>query len=178
MGLAARRGLKFDMAVRTNGKIGESLARRALEDRGYLVHDANIIFLDNCPNIDLVFFDGIGGRYAQVKYSVRPAGKDHVTVDGSPWNEGQLYNKGAIFNKHPDHYIAEFIIVVHQNGDHVDFYIAPPKALEPLLRRRGRAWAKVPKRDGNQRSVSFRKELPKEKLKLWLEAWHLLDRKI
>ena len=38
-------------------KDAEREARRVIEDRcGLVVHDANVLFRENCPNIDLVVF--------------------------------------------------------------------------------------------------------------------------
>lgn len=69
---------------------GEKLARRAIEDRGFKVHDANIVFHTNCPNIDLVVFGKRGATYVQVKTSKRPAGGSKaVILDGSPWTDQQ-----------------------------------------------------------------------------------------
>lgn len=159
------------------GKKGETLARRALEDQGFIVSDANILFGTNCPNIDLVFYDVSGGRYIQVKSSEKPAGKDSVVVDGSPWTEDQLYNDVPIFNKHTDHFRAEWVIIVDFMKDNqIHFYIAPIDVLESILRERGRAWAETPKRDGERRSLGFRKELARGDLAPWLNAWEYLKR--
>lgn len=155
----------------------EKAARRAIEDHGFRVHDANILFYANCPNIDLVVFGKTKAVYVQVKSSKAPASKESVVIDGSPWTDAQL--KGApIFNKHDEagQFEAALIVIVDQqkNGT-TNLYIAPPKALEDLVRERGRAFAKKPKRDGTARSLGFRKELPREQLKDWLDAWHLLN---
>jgi hypothetical protein len=152
----------------------ESLAKRAIEDAGFEVHNANIVFRSNCPNIDLIVYGKEKAIYVQVKSSKKPASKDHVTIDGSPWNEAQLYNDGAIYNKH-DSFSASFVVIVdlEKPGD-PSFYIAPPYELAKLVREKGVKWASTPKRDGSSRSLGFRKELPRENLKQWLNAWELL----
>ena len=38
----------------TDSKESEIIAKRAIEDLGFDVHDANIVFRANCPNIDLI----------------------------------------------------------------------------------------------------------------------------
>lgn len=163
------------MSATSDSKEKEKIARRAIEDHGFTVHDANIIFNANCPNVDLIVFGITKAVYVQVKGSTKPASKDGVVADGSIWTEDQL-NGGPIYNKHCDDFKAALIVIVDQqkNGN-ISFYIAPPKALEEVLRERGRAWAKHPKKDGTVRSLGFRKELSREQLKDWLEAWHLLD---
>jgi hypothetical protein len=45
----------------------ELLARRAIEDRGFKVHDANMAFHQNCPNIDLIVYTKTAAVYVQVK---------------------------------------------------------------------------------------------------------------
>jgi hypothetical protein len=55
-----------------------------------------------------------------------------------------------------------------------DFYIAPPEQLETLVRHRALELAARPKRDGTQRSIGFRKELPRQVFQQWRNAWHLL----
>ena len=74
------------------GQDGEKLARYAIETQypQYQVHDANIIFRQNCPNIDIVVFHDWGALYVQVKTSSKPAGRDCVIVDGSTWTRKQL----------------------------------------------------------------------------------------
>ena len=57
-----------------------------------------------------------------------------------------------------------------------NFYIAPPGELEELARKRAREFAALPKRDGTQRSIAFRKELPRQVLKQWRNAWQLLGK--
>src|ERR1700709_1774293 len=71
----------------------ERLAKRAIEDAGYVVHDANILFHKNCPNIGLVVYGPAAALYVQVKASVLPATKGSVTVCGAPWTEGQLLGR-------------------------------------------------------------------------------------
>ncbi len=156
------------------GRHGEILARRAIEDRGFAVHDANIIFSANCPNIDLVVFTKTGALYLQVRWSEKPASRDGIIVDGSPWTDGQLHGAAPIFNKH-DHYQATLVMLVDKMRDgKIDFYVAPPERLESLVRNRAVAFAARPKKDGTARSIKFRKELPRELLAPWLNAWHLL----
>ncbi len=157
----------------SNWQEKEKTARRFIEDCGFTVHDANVLFRANCPNIDLVVFGRTKAVYVQVKSSEKPSSKDGVIVDGSTWTEAQL--KGApIFNKHLDYEAALVVIVDRQKSENVNFYVAPPKALEKVVRRRGRAWAKTPKKDGSLRSIGFRKELSRKDLAPWLNAWHLL----
>jgi hypothetical protein len=154
----------------------ETLARRALEDAGFKVHDANVIFGANCPNIDLVVFGAEEALYVQVKSSRRPAGKDCILVEGSPWTASQLYESGPLFNKALG-FIAKFVVLVDLAGSGGPcFYIVPPHELERAARRTAKAFAAKPKKDGTPRSISFRKELPTEKLEKWRNAWHLLGR--
>jgi hypothetical protein len=150
-------------------------ARRAIEDQGFVVHDANIVFGTNCPNIDLIVFAKTRAFYVQVKSSKRPAGSDSVIIDGSAWTPKQLYEGAPVFNKY-DHFRASFIVIVDtlRNGQ-TDFYIAPPEELDKLVRPRAIAFAARPKRDGTARSIAFRKELPRQALAPWRNAWHLLD---
>ncbi len=151
----------------------EQLAKRWIEDHGFDVHDANIVFRTNCPNIDLIVYGKHRAIYVQTKSSEIPAGKDCVVIDGSPWSKEQLYNGAPIFNK-IDHFQAAFVIIVDKNKDGgVQFYVAPPGDLEPLVRARGVEWAEKPKRNGDPRSIGFRKELPREALSQWRDAWHL-----
>jgi hypothetical protein len=155
-------------------KQAEVEARRAIEDRCRLiVHDANIVLRANCPNIDLVVFAYEAPVYVQVKSSERPASKDHVTISGAPWTEAELYHGEPIFNKH-DGWKAGLVVILHRvSADQPDFYIAPPDALERLVRPRAELIAAKPKKDGQPRSIAFRKELPRELLKPWKDAWHL-----
>jgi hypothetical protein len=157
-----------------NGKSKEREARRAIEDRGFFVWDANVLFRENCPNIDLVVFGKSVANYIQVKSSTRPSGKDCVLVDGSPWTEEQLYAGAPIFNKHRGRFQASFIIVVDTlaTGE-MEFYIVPPEILEPIAVEIGRAFHKKPKRNGEQRKM-FRKEVPRSKLLPWQSAWEQL----
>ncbi len=162
------------MKIPKQGQRSEVLARRAIEDQGFVVHDANVILQSNCPNVDLIVYAKASPIYVQVKSSEKPAGKDCVVVDGSPWTGKQLFDETPVFNKH-SHYVASLVILVDKRRDGtVAFYVAPPGELEKLVRSRARDWAAKPKRDGGQRSIAFRKELPRDALKPWLEAWHLL----
>jgi hypothetical protein len=155
-------------------RIAEIDARRAIEDRcGYIVQDANILLQANCPNVDLIVFAPAAPIYVQVKSSERPAGKDHVVVEGSPWTEGQLFRDQPIFNRHGDYQATLVMIVDRQKTGTTEFYIAPPAKLEPLLRSKALEHAAKPKRDGSPRAISFRKELPRDLLAPWRNAWHL-----
>jgi hypothetical protein len=152
----------------------EGLARRAIEDRGYMVCDANILFRANCPNIDLVVFGRYQAIYVQVKGSTRPAGKDAVLIDGSPWTEDQLFSGDAIYNKHEAHLQARLIFIVHAPRDGlIEYYLATPEELELLALEAGRAFALKPKRDGEKRKM-FRKEVPRQKLEPWRDSWKQL----
>jgi len=152
----------------------EKLARNAIEKAGFEVHNANIVFRANCPNIDLVVYGKEQAIYVQVKSSKNPAGKNCITIDGSPWTEGQLYQDGAIYNKHND-FKAKLVVLVDIGASNSpQFYVVPPDELEKAVRRKGREFADKLKKDGTKRSISFRKELPKEDLSTWLSAWHLL----
>ena len=156
-----------------NWRAKEVQARRAIEDHGFVVHDANIIFRQNCPNIDLVVYAQTRAFYVQVKSSKKPAGANSVIIDGSPWTREQLYDGAPIFNKH-DHLRCELVVILDtlKTGE-THFYIASPKELEKLVRPLARKLAKRPKRDGSERSIAFRKELPRALLMQWREAWHL-----
>jgi Holliday junction resolvase-like predicted endonuclease len=156
-----------------NWRAKEVQARRAIEDHGFVVHDANIIFRQNCPNIDLVVYAQACAFYVQVKSSKKPAGANSVIIDGSPWTSEQLYDGAPIFNKH-DHLRCNLVVILDtlKTGE-THFYIAPPKELEKLVRPLARKLAKRPKRDGSERSIRFRKELPRALLTQWREAWHL-----
>ena len=112
--------------------------------------------------------------YRQVKSSQKPSGPDTVIVDGSTWSEDQLRNGGPIFNKHDGFRASLIVIVTTTKTGETEFYIAPPAELEKLLIPRARTFADLPKRDGKQRSIAFRKELPREVLKPWLNAWQQL----
>ena len=52
----------------------EVQARRAIEDQGFVAHDANVLFRANCPNIDLVVFGKDAATYVQVKSSQKRSG--------------------------------------------------------------------------------------------------------
>jgi len=153
-----------------NWRAKEVQARRAIEDHGFVVHDANIIFRQNCPNIDLVVYAQTRAFYVQVKSSKKPAGANSVIIDGSPWTREQLYDGAPIFNKH-DHLRCELVVILDtlKTGE-THFYIAPPKELEKLVRPRARKLAKRPKRDDSERSIAFRKELPRALLMQWAAA--------
>ncbi|MEQ1688260.1 MAG: hypothetical protein ABL874_06785 [Sphingopyxis sp.] len=146
------------------------MARRWIEDQGYTVHDANVIFGANCPNVDLIVYRQSDALYVQVKSSSKPAGADAIVVDGSPWTEQQLYHDAPLFNKH-DGLHASLVIIVHMTRDSlVEFYLVPPRELESLLRPLAQALAQKKKRDGTSRSIKFRKELPRDALMPWLNA--------
>ena len=139
-----------------------------------MVHDANILFHDNVPSIDLVVYGREQAVYVQVKSSRNPAGKDCITVDGSPWTEEQLHRDAPIYNKH-DGFKARFIVLVDLTaGNSPSFYVVQPHELECAAREKARIFASKLKKDGTQRSIGFRKELAKEDLRPWLNAWHLL----
>jgi len=152
----------------------EIQARRVIEDHGFVVHDANVIFGVNCPNIDLIVYAQEHAFYVQVKSSSNPAGRDCVIIDGSVWTEEQLYGGGPIFNKH-EHFRCSFVVLVDslKTGE-TDYYVAPPQPLEDLARSRALELAARPKKDGTKRSINFRKELPRSELLPWHRAWHLL----
>jgi Holliday junction resolvase-like predicted endonuclease len=158
----------------TESAVSEKLARNAIEKAGFEVHDANIVFRANCPNIDLVVYGKEQAIYVQVKSSRNPAGKNCITIDGSPWTDGQLYKDAAIYNKHDDFKAKLVVLVDIEAGGSPEFYVVPPDELERSVRRKGQEFAGKLKRDGTKRSINFRKELPKEDLSRWLSAWHLL----
>jgi len=135
----------------------EVAARRAIENRGFIVHSANVLFGENCPNIDLVVYARDRATYVQVKSSHRAAGKDRVIVDGSPWTEETLLEKQPLFNRHAHLRAALIMVVDHQKGDRIDYYLVPPPILEDLARRRGLEWYNKRKKDGEQRSIASRK---------------------
>src|SRR6266702_1235293 len=158
----------------TAPKESERLAKRAIENAGFEVHDANIIFRANCKNIDLVVYGKTEAIYVQVKSSERPAGKDNIIIDGSPWTEDQLYRDAPIYNRHCD-YEAKFVVLVDiESRSSPEFYVVEPDRLSQMVRKIGRDFADKPKRDGAKRSIGFRKELPKKDLDPWRSAWHLL----
>lgn len=141
-----------------------------------MVHDANIVFRSNCPNIDLIVYAADRAIYVQVKSSKIPATRDHVTIDGTPWTQKQLDRKEPIFNKRVG-YEAEFIVLVdYAKVPQPQFYIFSPKQLTDWVVPRGRKQAAKPKRDGTKRSINFRKELPKRLLKSGHNAWHLFGK--
>ena len=153
----------------------ERLARRAIEDAGYVVHDANVLFQRNCPNIDLVVFGRFGARYLQVKASVLPATRGYVTVCGAPWTEQQLLGRSPVYNRHAQEMQASHVIIVdYQKDGTVDYFITPPKELERIAKRIGRRFYKKPKLDGTQRKM-FRKEVPRLLLEKWKNQWSVLD---
>lgn len=157
-----------------SGETGERLARRAIEDRGFIAIDANILFRQNCPNIDIIAFGRDQATYLQVKSTRKASGRNCVIVDGSAWTHQQLYENAPIYNKH-DSFHAHFVLLIdHQDDDNLRYFLAPPQEVEDSVRARGLAWAAKPKRDGSPRSIGFRKELPHESLAPWQDAWHLL----
>jgi hypothetical protein len=152
----------------------EREARRAIEDHcDLVVHDANVLLRANCPNIDFVVLAPAAPVYVQVKSSEKPASKDHVTISGAPWTEGELYRGEPIFNKHASWQAGIIFILDRVTPNLTDYYIAPPDALERLVRPRAELFAVKPKH-GHPRSIAFRKQLPREMLKPWKNAWHLL----
>jgi hypothetical protein len=152
----------------------EILARRAIEDAGFVVHDANILFQKNCPNIDLVVYGQKSASYVQVKASVLPATKGSVTVCGAPWIEEQLFGRLPVYNRHKTDMLASHVVVVDvQKDGAVDYFIVPPKELEKIAKRVGRKFWKKPKRDGTQRKP-FRKEVPRPLLQSWKNNWERL----
>ena len=161
------------ISQRESWKLRENSAKRAIEDRGFTVHDANVLFRENCPNIDLVVFGKAGAVYVQVKSSSNAATKDGVLVDGSPWTEEQLFSNAPIYNKHSSRFQASLVIIVDVliSGE-FDFYVAPPKEIERLVLKRGRALIAKPKRNGERRKM-FRKEVPRTDLAPWRQAWSL-----
>jgi hypothetical protein len=138
----------------------EQQAARAIQDARFEVHDANLVFRANCPNIDLIVYGKTCAHYVQVKSSKSPASKDHITINGSPWTEDQLYRGGPIYNKHSG-FLASFIVIVDVAPQEPAYYVAPPEKLFELVLPRAVEFAARPKRDGSARSVGFRKELPK-----------------
>ena len=149
----------------------EELARRAIEDAGFTVHSANILFRANCPNIDLVVYAKTGATYVQVKSSKTPAGKDRIIIDASPWSRGQLDGIEPLYNKKGGLMAAYVVLVDLAPAGSPEFYVVTPKQLTDLVLPMARKWARRPKRDGSPRSVKFRKELPRALLKPWRNAW-------
>jgi hypothetical protein len=157
-----------------NGKSKEREVRRAIEDRGFFVWDANVLFRENCPNIDLVVFGKSAVTYVQVKSSSKASGKNCVLIDGSPWTEEQLYEGAPIFNKHRGRFQAGLVVLVDTlaTGE-IAFYIVRPEVLEPIAVEIGRAFLEKPKRNGERRKM-FRKEIPRGRLIPWQNAWDQL----
>jgi Nuclease-related domain len=96
-----------------SGREGEKAAWRAIEDHGFTVHNANILFYANCRNIDLVVFGKTKAIYVQVKSSTRPSSKNSVVVEGSTWTDEQL-NGAPIYNKHDENLEAALIVIVDE----------------------------------------------------------------
>lgn len=155
----------------------EVSARRWIEDQGFKVHDANIIFNANCANIDLIVYGDRGAVFVQVKSSSKPAQRGFLVADGSPWTREQLDGLEPIFNKKPGH-LASFVVLVDADAEQDEFYVVPVPKLEALLREKGVAYAAKPKRDGSVRSVGFRKEVSRDRLKPWRRAARLLGRPV
>lgn len=156
----------------------ERTVQRSIEDRGYVVHDANIVFGINCPNIDLIVYNTKRAVYVQVKGSMSSASRDHVVVNGSPWTEGQLWRGEPVFNRVPG-FVASVIAILHRTrSGQGHIYLASPETLEQKLVPRAQEWARTPKRNGSVRSLGFRKELPEAMLVEHLEAWGLLGEPI
>jgi hypothetical protein len=155
----------------TNWQSAEKRVKREIEDRGYVVHDANIIFHSNCTNIDLIVYGRNSAKYVHVKSATRRASRDCVVVAGSPWTQAQL-DGDSIFNKHPQHFQASVVVIVDSVADgDVSFYIAPPEKIDKLARVVGKEFAQKPKKNGEPRSIGFRKVLLRTTLQRWLEAW-------
>lgn len=149
---------------------GEMIAKRAIEDQGYIVHNANLIFRSCCPNIDLIVYGKRRAIYVQVKSSSQIAS---VCIDGSPWTEARLNGHDPIFNKVKDTFQAELIVIVDRASDD-QIYIARPDELERGLRKAALRFADKPKRDGTKRSVRFRKHLSRAALRRWRDQWPLM----
>lgn len=162
----------------TPWRIKENEARRLIEERGYLVHDANILFRANCPNIDLVVYGRTAATYVQVKASHRPAGKDCVVADGSIWTDDQLRGRAPVFNRHPGLVASVIMIIDHRKDGTVVPYLAPIDELTDLLRKKAVAFAQKPKRDGQPRSIAFRKEIDRALLEPWAESWECLGERL
>jgi hypothetical protein len=152
----------------------EHQAQRAIQDAGFEVHNANVLFRANCPNIDLVVYGKTSAIYVQVKSSRKPANKDHIIIDGSPWNEVQLRQGADIFNKHDDGFRASLIVIVDNSSEIPAYYVAPPKELLDLVLPKAIEFAARPKLDGSVRSIGFRKELPRADLLPYLNGWDRL----
>lgn len=165
-------GLGFLAVAMKPSKIAERIARNAVEAAGFVVHDANLLFGENCPNIDLVAFGPESAIYVQVKLSSKPARKDAVLIHGAPWTKSELFEKAPIFNKKKDAPQASAVIVVHLEKDGPTLYVARPADLEELARPLARKFARKPKKDGGERRM-FRKEVHKEVLRPFLNNWVL-----
>jgi hypothetical protein len=82
-------------------------------------------------------------------------------------HRGRLRNctKVSRFNSH-DHYKAKFVVLVERHRDEgTVLYVAQAEALDRMARERALSFMGRPKKDGSQRSIKFRKELPRELLK-------------
>jgi hypothetical protein len=152
----------------------EILAAHEIEKAGFKVHNANLVFGVNCPNIDLIVYGKTSATYVQVKGSSRPATKDHVTIDGSPWDKEQLFSGAALYNKRGGHWASFILLVDFATGADPEFYVVPPDKLTSLVRPIAVAFARKPKKDGSPRSIAFRKQVPKKKLQRWRRKWELL----
>jgi hypothetical protein len=152
--------------------------RRAIENRGFTVFDANVLFRANCANIDLVVFGKTKAIYVQVDCAATHKLQDKVALDGSPWTAARLYDDAPIYNRQsePSDFKASLIVIVdHDKSGEDSFYIAPPKDIEKLIRQPRIEWASRSKRDKTRRSIESRIEVPKSDFKPWLEAWYLFD---
>jgi hypothetical protein len=152
----------------------ELKARRAIEDAGFFVHDANVLFRENCPNIDLVVFGMTSTTYVQIKSSSNPATRNGVVIDGSPWTIDQMFFGAPIFNRHAYGFKAQIVLILDamKTGE-VDYYLVQPLELEGLLRPHAREFLAKRKRNGEWRKM-FRKELPRDVLSPWARKWSLL----
>jgi hypothetical protein len=166
---------KLKRSLIDSGKKAEIQARQQIENVcGLAVHDANLVLRENCPNVDLIVYAHAGAYYVQVKSTSKAAGRNCLVVDGSPWTTAQLYGEAPIFNKH-HRYKAKFVVLVGNTKlGSPEFYVAPPAELESLAKSVALKLAARPKRDGTPRSISFRKEVPKQALQAWRDAWHLM----
>jgi hypothetical protein len=77
-------------------------------------------------------------------------------------------------NKHPGWQAGIIFILDRVTPDLTDYYMAPPGALERLVRPRAELFAAEPELDRQPRSLAFRRQLPREMLKFWKNAWPLL----
>ena len=153
-------------------------ARRAIEDRcGLVVQDANIVLRADCPNIDLVVFAHEAPVYVQVRVSEEGASKNCVTISNAPWTEEELRPGAPIFNQHDGWQAGLIMILDRVSTDQTDYYFAPPDALERLIRLSATRQPETAKRDRQRRTLALRKDLPKDMLRPWRDAWHLLEQK-